>query len=219
MYFKYIAEIRYGFLTANSSTMWACVLIMIEMMLAPSAGLFLLFDDILAKRKTFWQSFRRKGLISVLILLLFFSGLFIYPMFLKIPPYPKQSEHAMGVGSGLSSLKVGLEDASYEFNSKNNLWVYQIKAKNSSEKENAEILEIKAQKVPEGSFNFVLKPIELAPPFDNIKVSGGEIIGDRIIIKPLAEGVLVITSSDPLLSIILYEKKGAIQLGFGGEVN
>lgn len=146
--------------------------------------------------------------------LIVFSGLFLYPMFQKIQ-YPQQSEHAMGIGGGVSKLKVGMEDAQYEFNSEDNLWVYQIKIKNSSDKENAEILKIKAKKLPESSFSIIAETIYLAPPFDNIKVSGGKKIEDRIIVEPLAEATVVITYPAPLLNIILQEEEGEIEAEFG----
>lgn len=206
-YFYFIAELRYFLLLSPSA------LIPITGLILPlSASFFLLFDDILFK---FQPLFKHKGSVGFLIFLIVFSGLFFYPMFQKIQ-YPQQSEHAMGMGIGMfPKLKAGMEDAQYEFNPEDNLWVYQIKVKNSSDKENAEILKIKAKKLPEGSFSIIAETIYLAPPFDNIKVSGGEKIENRIIVEPLAEATVVITYPAPLLNIILEEEEGEIEAEFG----
>lgn len=204
-YFYFIAEFRYFLLLSPS----ALILVM-GLILPLSASFFLLFGDILFK---FQPLFKHKGSVGFLMFLIVFSGLFLYPMFQKIQ-YPQQSEHAMGIGANMFP-KLKVEDAQYELNSEDKLWVYQIKIKNSSDKENAEILKIKAKKLPEGSFSIIAETIYLAPPFDNIKVSGGKKIEDRIIVEPLAEATVVITYPAPLLNIILQEEEGEIEAEFG----
>ncbi|HPQ23262.1 MAG TPA: hypothetical protein PK138_02810 [Candidatus Paceibacterota bacterium] len=208
-YFHYILDLRYFALISSS---W--LIPMIGLILTLSASFFLFFDDILSK---FWQSFKHKGSMGFLIFLLAFSGLFLYPV-LQPFSFPQKSEHATGVGANMfPKLKIGMDDARYEFNSKDNLWVYQIKVTNSSDKENVEILKISAKKLPESSFSIIAETIDLAPPFDNIKVSGGEKIGDKIVVKPLAEATIVINSPLPLLDIIFQEKDGKTDVGFGKE--
>jgi len=187
------------------------------------AAVFLLIGDILARSRAFVRSSRR-GPISAVILLSIFVVLFGAP-FLRPVVFsgsPQGTATTIGSGPGPSPVpggsmpfSISFEDASVSFDSEDDLWTYQIAARNQLS-EDAEIVEIVALKPPsEGLFNIVSEKRRLAPPFgEGIEVTGGNETSEKIIVKPGSTLTIRIFSKDPLLSISLVEKRTRYDIGF-----
>jgi len=174
------------------------------------SAIFLLISDILAHVKTFVKSARR-GLVSVLILIIVLATLFGVPLSRSVGVRPGS---ATGLSGSNTPFNVYSINASATFDSKNNLWIYQISARNYLSEE-TEIIEISAQKQPPSYFTLISEKRQLAPPFgEDIEVAGGEKTSEKIVVMPGATVTLKIFSKDPLLSIALIVKGGRYDISF-----
>lgn len=169
----------------------------------------------------------KRGLINIAILLAVFAILFGAPLLRSVVASGSPGGTAMAISFGLSpnaphkvstgSFNIGFKDTSVNFDSKNNLWTYQITARNQLN-EDAEIVEIISLHQPSGGFiNIFSEKRQLAPPFgEDIEVLGGEKTNEKVVVKPGSAVTLKIFLKDPALVISLVEKRGRYDIGFWG---
>jgi len=182
----------------------------LNIILMLGSAIFLLISDILARIETFVKS-TKKGLVSVLILLIILVTLFGVPLSRSVGVRPGPATSLSGL---IIPFNTQLINASVTFDSKNNLWIYQISARNQLG-EDAEIIEISAQKQPPSFYTIISEKQKLAPPFGkDIEVAGGEKTSEKIVVKPGSTVTLKIFSEDPLLSIALIVKEGRYDISF-----
>jgi len=184
----------------------------LNIILMLGSAISLPISDILVHTKTLVESAKRK-LVIVLILLIILAILFGVPLSRSVGV---RMGPATGVsrGVGAPAFDIYSINASADWDSKNNLWIYQIAARNQLG-EDAEIVEISAQKQPLGRFTIISEKLQLAPPFgEGIEVAGGEKTSEKIVVKPGYNVTLKIFSKDPLLSIALIERRVRYDISF-----
>jgi len=202
------SKLKLAFVTADwayrPSLFWV-VLLSIKALWFASAA-FLLASSILVKIKFFRMEERRwiSPLLLSLVLLVTF-GL----------PFLREVKLTPGIASGfgwggakvmsfeLVRNEVGQPAARVDFDGGTNNWVYSLPLVNKSSEE------AKITKVASYS-------LQLAPPFgSNFKVTGGEILGDGIIVAPGAMVVVQYFSEEPLWAISLYEGEANYDFSWG----
>ena len=174
------------------------------------SAIFLLVVDVLARTERFAKS-TKKGRISLLVFLMILAALFGAPLSRSVGVRPGPATSLSGL---IIPFNTQLINASVNFDSENDLWIYQFSAKNSLDRD-AEIIEVSAQKQPSSYFMLISEKWKIAPPFGgNIEVAGGEKTSEKIVVNPGSTVTLKISSKDPLLSIALTVKEGRYDISF-----
>ena len=182
----------------------------LNIVLMLGSAIFLLIVDILAHIESFVKS-TKSGLVSVLIFLMILSALFGVPLSRSVGVRPGP---AKSLGGPNMPFNVYFINASLDWDSENNLWIYQISARNRLNGD-AEIIEVSAQKQPPSYFTLISEKWKIAPPFGgDIEVAGGEKTGEKIVVNSGSTVTLKISSKDPLLSIALTVREGRYDISF-----